>query len=792
MKKYIIILLVISLILPQAMVFGESDTHYYIQAGAYSSSDNAQYQLDKLQEYGYTTSLKLENGLYIVLLGPYETYGLAEEKLAILIGFNESGFIISKKKDSATLVVSEKESVVVEQVEVSEPVEVAVREDVSVKNFRLANDARLDGFYGQYSLFFQVSNEWDVLETSFVELLIKRSSISEFDNNSITILLNGTPLESVWINQEIGNELLIRVGLPVHLINKGFNTLEARSYHRLTDKPCEDELNPANWVLIDKSSFLHLEYVARVDKVGIKNFPYPYVEPLLDLPVRANVYAPNKAKAHEAELLLGLYGYFGQSNPFANVNINVDAYNDNDSGDYIVLGSLESIPSHLLEGYSIDKTRLESEGLIIERVNPLDEDKRILLLISENSEASKAIINVLSNPDVLNQVDTTSLWVSKDLFPSATMEEFSDYISFESLGYNSINLSGARFASGTYTFNKPKHWTINEGAKLLVNFRYSDIVDYDLSSLTVYLNNVPIGSKQFKSENRMADQLVIPIPNNLLNESSYFIRFDVSLNLEGNDCDGSSLNNNLWALISNSSFMHLPHDIKDSYALEDFTAPFVKNNALNNVTFIMQEDMSVNQLRIASSILTYLGHSLETLEGLKVVTDDEGVLGNKIYIGIADKHVGIQKLNDKLLLKFDKNFKQLESNENLVLLPSYARSSSVIQLIEDEESTTLLISGTNEDSMSVASLYLSDFEFVPRLSGNVAVIGSNGSIQSAYVGIDKPVSVDEEALLEADQEQVIEKLSTDEITTFIYFILIVFFVMLIIAFIVGRRKKNNE
>jgi hypothetical protein len=778
MKKFILFISII-LLLDISNVYCIEDaeiTTYYLQLGVFENSSNANKMLNKAKLYVEHAYIEVKGLNSYVIVGPYKYKNDAnkdKDKLTKLgfIGIHIKSNTIPNKNNVA--VISNKDL---------------------AKNILFENDVKLNGFFGQYVFFFSISENWIINNNSYIELVIDTSTISEFDYNSLTVLLNDYPLKSTWLrNEEDGLEVL-RLSLPKDLINAGFNSIQIKTYYRLTENICEDERNPANWVTINKKSYIHIEYSNVPDNVGLNNFPYPYVKPLLDLPLNSEILMMKDYEEGELKGMIDFSTYVGSIIPFKNINTSIKFYNNKKvyGNNVIIFARQDNIPDKLkflIKNENLE--RLNNEAFIAEGKSPWNNEKNVLLILLNNQETALALIKLISNNSILGQIDDYKQWVSAELFEEEREEEVSDYITFESLGYDSINLSGSRFASSNYNFNIPKDWEVGKEAKLLVKFRYSDILDFETSSLTVYINGVPIGSKMFSEESQIDDYLVIPIPDEVRNDNFYNIEFVANLNVkEKEDCKALTLNNNLWSFISNKSSLYLPHTIKEQYHLDNYTAPFIINNKYDDTKVIVQREPDENILSLLSSSFSYLGHNIEKFDGLSVGFEGTKKAKNNIYIGVASLNKDIQNLNSKLYVKFNKDFSKILSSKDLVLLPDFSENATSIQIIDDNDGKSLVVSATNSNSLKVASYYLSDYSFIPRLVGNAAVIGRNGNIITNYFG-KKPNIKDDTEIEEKSLKQVKEKLGKNDMKRFIYFI-VGMIVILVISIIFLYNRKNKQ
>lgn len=139
--------------------------------------------------------------------------------------------------------------------------------------------------------------------------------------------------------------------------------------------------------------------------------------------------------------------------------------------------------------------RLDKDAIVKEVISPYNPSKKLLLLISNNEKNMIKASKLLCSKDYMKQIDKDTIIVNNSMDVEDIKEEKANRVSLSDLGYGNVSLKGPFKQEATFNLNIPKDRFIKEGSKVVINNRYSKNIDFDRSLITVYINNIPIGSK---------------------------------------------------------------------------------------------------------------------------------------------------------------------------------------------------------------------------------------------------------------------------------------------------------
>ena len=161
-----------------------------------------------------------------------------------------------------------------------------------------------------------------------------------------------------------------------------------------------------------------------------------------------------------------------------------------------------------------------------------------------------------------------------------------------SQGYDDAIFYGTQPQDYTFDFTLPFGWQLAELPFLVLKFTHADILSPD-SVIDVALNRVPIGSTLLDDSNISEGELVISLPERLLETGRNRLKVSVEMGLPNiGRCDGLG-NRRAWTVISNESEVFLPYNTNDlSPDLSLFPYPFSQNSGFDQTTFVLPDQPS--------------------------------------------------------------------------------------------------------------------------------------------------------------------------------------------------------
>lgn len=776
--------------------FASSNEKYVIQTGVFQSKSNASKVYNLLINNRFP-AYKVEKDKTWIYVGKYENKNEAQEVLNRIKKLGINGYVkkIYTSKDANIINRSE----TFKQPTVKE---LSTNKAIKSKNYHLNNDVTIDGVFGSYTFFIDINEHWEVKNNAYLELIFSQSQIKNYKNSTLTVVVNNSPVYSTLLYDKGVNKERINIPIPLDKLEKGFNEIKIKVYHRITDEPCADIINPGNWVVFHKDSYVHIEFMEKEDSIKLKDYPYPYLKENDNSPINNMIVIPDNFSNGEVNAAMIVAANFGQRFPYSKLNINISKFSEatnKNKSNIIYIGSKDNTPQEILQLVSNEEIiSISNKALIKEVKSPYNSDYKLLLILSNDEKSILKAVKALSSDNMISQMNKPYQFIPNKLVMNEEELPESEYIYLEDLGYSNVKLEGIFYQKATFGVNVPKNWIIKEGSLLHIDMRYSEVLNFDRSVLTVYLNDVPIGSKKLYSKNANKDVFEIEIPKEVRNEDYYDLKIVFYLELNSQECNYRR-DSNSWAYISNQSYLYLPHEKRNDSFFENYEIPFIINKKFNDLLVVVPENLSSYEMSIAGSIASALGRNVNSLENIEVTSSNEPIeklkAKNLIIIGTPNNNNLIKKINNQLYIKFDKDFKQFVSNEKITLLNDYNNELSSLQLLKspfDESKKALIVTATKDEGLSWAKEFLTDLELVTRLKGNAVVIGKSGDIQWQYYG--KSNDKEQKKSMDKDKgknrkQDIKNVIANKQVRNYIIFVISILSFIIVSSILIMRKKR---
>ncbi|MCC0641724.1 MULTISPECIES: cellulose biosynthesis cyclic di-GMP-binding regulatory protein BcsB [unclassified Clostridioides] len=614
-------------------------------------------------------------------------------------------------------------------------------DETKVKNYKFERDVTIDGVIGSNSTFFEVNKNWDVEEVLF-NLNFSKSQILNGDVSSLTILINNVPIKSIKLNAKKDYKDTLKVSIPKDYIIQGYNEIKVKAYKTISDKICQDDSNTGNWMVIHKESYTSIRYKQKKLGNSINEYPYPYIEIEENFKLDTTLVVPDNMSRGESTAVFNLASEFGKITQNDKLQFDVKLYSEmkNWSDDNIIyIGKPENTAEEILNILSAKEQTLLSSNCIIKQINsPYNNNKKMLVVIGSNEEDLIKASKVLIDNRLSNQILSSSILVNKDtnIKTDGEQELNLGHMTLEELGYADILLEGAFSQQALFDVRIPKGRKLNNGSKIVLNLRYSDNLDFDKSLVTVYINDVVVGSKKLDRAYSDNDKLELKIPKDIDNKNYYQVKLVFNLNIKNLNCVTRE-SNNPWAYVSNSSYLELSTKENQSLNFESYPYPFVKNDKFNDLTVIMPDYSGSQAMTWMSRLGVNLGANISSHEGnINVIRGKEFINkykdANIIVFGAPLNNSVIKMINSNLNVKFNKNYSNFLSNDKISFIDDYGKNISSIQLIKspyNNQRNIMVISSIDEKNLYLGMDYLLNKSQGNDLKGDTLTIDEYGEVK---------------------------------------------------------------
>lgn len=608
-----------------------------------------------------------------------------------------------------------------------------------VKAYKFQDDVTINGVIGSTERFFNVSQNWDVKDLK-LNLVYTKSELLDVNYSTITVFINGEPVSSKRLDGDRKYQDKWQVNIPKELVKSGYNSISIKAYKTISDKICRDDSNTANWLVIHKQSDIELNYSLKSNSNEIKDYNSIFTNIGNEEYVGTTFVLPDKYNSNELSSIMNLSLNMGQKLKADNFKLdvklksNLKEYNNN----IIYVGGTNDTSTDFLNLLSNDeKNQAKNKAVIKQVISPFNKDKRMILIISDNSKALENATKLICNNELLNELNSSSFIIDETKDVSEIKKDTKNKLTLNDLGYNDFLLKGPFSQETNFDVSIPKNKISTAGSILNLKFRYAKNLDFGRSLVTVYVNDKPISSKKLSLEKADNDNLEVNLPTDVLGKNYYKIKVVFNLELKDLMCVTRDTDNP-WAYILDSSFIKFDFKDNNSLNFKSYPYPFIDNQQANDINVVVSKNLNSSDLSNIANIIGNMGRDAVYNTGnLNVLTDSEFLntnkKGNLIVIGTPDDNSILKDINKDLYIKFDKNFSGFENNDKIKFLDDkYSKQLSTIQLINSpysKSNSAIIVSSLDKNSLSSSVRYLSDNNLTRDLKGDAAVVNRDGGIQ---------------------------------------------------------------
>ena len=658
----------------------------------------------------------------------------------------------------------------------------------NVKTYKYENDIKMNGVISSNDKFFNIRDNWNV-KNAKINLVFTKSELIDVDYSTITVLVNDTPVESQRLSGKKEYKKNTEIEIPTDLLVDGYNKVSIKAYKTMSDKVCRDDSNTANWLVIHEESNISVNYNYKQNSNLISNYPDIYFNVDNGSNMNTTLLVPNDYTSGELSAGMILSSDFGSKSKYDNINFDFKLYKDfkNENNNVIFVGKESNTPSEILNLLSEnEKSNLDKKCVIKQVESIFNKNKKMLLIISNNDELLKNGAKLLSSNSLISNLNKSSIIIDENTtVKDLEDEEDNNRIFLEELGYEKLFVKGPFSQEIIMDVNVPKEKLVTDSSKLRFNIRYANNLDFERSLATVYVNNIPIGSKKLSKDKSDNDTLEFEFPSEVVGQNYYQIKVVFNLELVDLQCVTRDTDNP-WAYISSEdSFIEFNYEDNNELSFANYPYPFVENNQLNDIKVVVPSKLTSKELTNTANIVSYLGREVDSNNGdLSVVQDNEltkeDKSSNLLVIGTPKNNSIIKDLNSSLNLKFKDDFSGYESDDKIQFVDNFASQVSSIQLIKspyDNEKNAIVISATNSKYLDLATTYLTNLGLTKSLKGDTVVLGENSYIEDLSYNTQ-----------EKNEKEIVESKTISKNT--IYFIVIaVFLLMTIIVSVTLLLRK---
>lgn len=617
--------------------------------------------------------------------------------------------------------------------------------------YRVNKDIELRGVSAESKWYFEVDKELEVTDFTF-NLFLRLNELIKKDISYITVYMNNIPVRTMKLKDK-DDELIknFKIDIQKSLINTGYNELKVKTNSRISDSPCNDDKNIANWVVIDKKSNYIIGYSKKTLYDKISDFPKPFIGKYKDESNGIGVMIPEKYTEDEIAAALTLIAHMKEYKKAYAPKTTLFRYGEEEISNFesiIYIGNFNFVPDQFKNSVQVNENLNRNDANIYRTV--LENSKRpVLLILSDNGKSLINAVKALNNDDLKAQMTNRYISLQRDFNTKIKEEKIDDYIHLKELGLNGIEVKGRNQQVTSIGIKIPFNEVLADESNINLKLRYSDNIDYEKSMVSIYINGKPVGSKKLERDKRDLDEFKVYIPKELRRNYYYDIRVVFELIPNGVITCERYLASVPWAYIEEDSSFFVPKKEKSLMLLGDLPYPFSRNSDIETTTIVMPDGPTKKDIKIAGKIAELIGVGVKNNEGFirtsmgghfeeKYKTEDLTILDtpqnyhsdNLIIFGTPNENSEIRVINKNLWFKYDKAYSKILSNEKIELLSQTSKNATFIELKAspyNNEKGLMTITSLNKESIIEAVSYFEDNKR-GLFTGDAAIISENGDL----------------------------------------------------------------
>lgn len=499
-----------------------------------------------------------------------------------------------------------------------------------------SSDHYMRGLFDECTEYFSVGN-WDVLEATLTIDYATTQMLNE-QKSYYTIFVNSEPVYSAYFTGTKGKEGKIVVPLPAKAIKADqINSIKIETYIRgKLEDACVDDVATSAWVNVFNSSNVTLKYNCDHDCNTLSQF-YEKITSIEAMDNKESMVCVG-SEPDEGELTSYSYIVSGISQnaekEYQNMEMQSISGIDEINKQYVVyIRKYEKVDQRIKQLLNTQqKECAEKEALVC----VLHIGQSTILLVTGTNQG--AIINagrMIANSEYMSQLNLESKEVTETenyIMEEQSIDQYKDLTEY------GVELKGLFKKSAQFSIEYPANRTLVKSSQLSLDFRYSQDLDFEKSLVTVYINEVPIGSRKLTEENADSCTELFDIPADLKITGTFTV--DIVFDLQSKTEWCNVLPEDVpWAYISNTSKLKLASIDGTDFYFENYPSPFIRDGVLNKVGVALSESPTKTEVIALGRIMLTLGRFQTSNAGdIRVLCgadENELINYNIIAIGTA-------------------------------------------------------------------------------------------------------------------------------------------------------------
>lgn len=650
----------------------------------------------------------------------------------------------------------------------------------------------LTGTSVKATMYFTKIDYWDVKKATF-NLSYQITQLENDESSDITVAVNGVKFYS-WRPAKTTDKQSETIDIPLELISESNTlTIEGQIINAEGSDEYKSVQTPANWLTIYDGSNVNFQYDLMLPENTIHSFYNHFAGADTIANQQSAILIPEDAS--EAELSAASYALTGVSRIItASENyLPLSSLNEKDALKkpyLLIFSTYDRLPEKYKD--QIDEKEVSDKAML----KFFNSDNQHVLVATSNDETQ--LMNAgryIANEELMTQTEKTEKIIDAETKTFTSSLEFDGNIPLTSSG---DKLTGSYHQEQVYFVDLPVDRNNADGSSLDIHMKYSDNLNFDNSLVTVYVNDLPIGSKKLSRNKANGDQLQLDFPKGLEVSDAFVIKVAFDLNVDNPEVLRNS--DTPWALIENDSNIFVQTEESDEVIFSNYPNIFIQNQTYADLGIVLPEKLNNDYFKALTNVLNLLGNYTQSNTGditfyRSEPNKNDLVSHNLVVLGTPKDNPLIKKLNKHLYFQYSDDFDTFVSNEKLSIESDYGKSIGTAQLLfspYNREAVSLVLTGVDSETVYLASTQLKSQANASIYQGDAVVVDANYRRYDYRFKKETTAEEDESVL-----SRIISR--RDALVYGIVFVLAVVIVVLVLYFIIKRyyptptaKEKEDE
>lgn len=596
----------------------------------------------------------------------------------------------------------------------------------------------MQGIYSNCGVYFYVPEYWDA-KYIYAQLEYRVSQIISEAGSTLTFYLNQSPVSSCQVVYEGGDSQIAYVRIPMELVQEGYNSFMIMAYSS-PNGSCTDAFSSANWLSVSDTSYIRCGYEVKGQNNEIADYPYPFLSTMDETGKGLRIVVSDSAENEEVAAAMNLMADLSsQTSQYNAIQFSLlSDLNPAGKNSTILVSKYENLPADY-QNKITDASGIENQGILV--LTEDEEGDPLLIITSKDGKCLMEAAYMLMDENRVCQETGSVARVMAGSTQLAAGKDSAHQMGTRTYTLEELNGGGLEFVG---LFHKEQiiylpfseDYCLSEQGKISLQFRYSDNLDFRKSLVSVYLGDIPIGSKKMDRDKASGDELTVTIPKDLAGTKAGSVKIIFDLELEDMTCSFKQ-EQMPWAYVSEESQFYLPVTSEFSLSFDAMPQPFRKDGKFNNVLLVISDNPGSSELDLYAQLVGMYGGGVEPygtffVKRASELSENDGDF-NIITAGTYEGNTYLKALNDRLYFSYRSGGGGFESNEQLILSGNYSENIAIMQLLRSPYASgrgILALTGANKETLNYAKEIMRDEKKRFGLSKDCVIIDKDLEVKS--------------------------------------------------------------